>query len=449
MALYESFILKPLHINKNPSRLARYLILYGVIAILITKVYLVFFYVDIFLGIYSFLTTFLVLSAFVVTYAKYKDPSIIDTRSRSEFINRKHHVVSVVIPAKNDPEMIRRAVLSCAASSYPSVEVIAVNDGSTDHTGEVMNMLHSENPRQVKVVQLSQNVGKRKAVREGILRTKGDIIVVVDSDCVVDEKAIENLVRVFDNPDVGAVSGLGRSYNPDDSVLTKMQDVWYDGQFSIMKATESVFGTVTCCPGILSAYRKEAIMPCLDAWSNDKFLGSEFTVGDDRHLTSYVIGGNKHYLGNHNKVWKAVYCKSAIVYTEMPTTLKKFIRQQIRWKKSWFRVFFFTVPFYFKDRNAYAAAHYYLQMIWSFLSPVVAVRSLVYLPLQGHYIDAVVYVSGLIFVGLLFAADFKLRNQESGQMWAYRLLWSIMGFFLSSLEYYSILTIKDKSWLTR
>ena len=75
-------------------------------------------------------------------------------------------------------------------------------------------------------------------------------------------------------------------------------------------------------------------------------------------------------------------------------------------------------------------AHYYLQMIWSFLSPVVAVRSLVYLPLQGHYIDAVVYVSGLIFVGLLFAADFKLRNQESGQMWAYRLLWSIMGFFL-------------------
>ena len=138
--------------------------------------------------------------------------------------------------------MIRRAVLSCGASSYPSVEVVAVNDGSTDHTGEVMNMLHSENPRQVKVVQLSQNVGKRKAVREGILRTKGDIIVVVDSDCVVDEKAIENLVRVFDNPDVGAVSGLGRSYNPDDSVLTKMQDVWYDGQFSIMKATESVFG---------------------------------------------------------------------------------------------------------------------------------------------------------------------------------------------------------------
>jgi len=119
-----------------------------------------------------------------------------------------------------------------------------------------------------------------------------------------------------------------------------MQDTWYDDQFSIMKGMESAFGTVTCCPGILSAYGKEAIMPCLEAWTKDKFLGSEFTFGDDRHLTSYVLGGNKHYLGNHYKVWKTVYCESAIVYTVMPPKFKKFIRQQIRWKKSWFRVFF-------------------------------------------------------------------------------------------------------------
>ena len=65
--------------------------------------------------------------------------------------------------------MIRQAILSCLASSY-SVEVISVNDGSNDHTGEVMDSCYiSENPRQVKVVHLSQNVGKRKAIREGIV----------------------------------------------------------------------------------------------------------------------------------------------------------------------------------------------------------------------------------------------------------------------------------------
>ena len=172
--------------------------------------------------------------------------------------------------SKNDPVMIRKAVLSCLASSYSQIEIILVNDGSTDHTGEVMDLLRKENPRQVKVVQLSCNVGKRRATREGIVngRARGDIIILVDSDCELDNKAIEKLVSVFDNPEVGAVSGLGRSYNPNETWLTKMQDTWYDGQFSIMKGMESAFGTVTCCPGILSAYRKEAIMPCLDAWAS-------------------------------------------------------------------------------------------------------------------------------------------------------------------------------------
>ena len=114
-------------------------------------------------------------------------------------------------------------------------------------------------------------------------------------------------------------------------------------------------------------------------------------------------------------MWKTVYSERAVVYTEMPTTMKKFIRQQIRWKKSWFRVFFFTVPFYYKDRNLFAASTYYLQMIWSFLSPIVAIRSLVYLPLQGNYIDGLVYIAGLTFVGLLFSADFKMRNPYFGK----------------------------------
>lgn len=445
------FLKKPVKINKNQLRVARYLILVGVSAIIMTKVYLLLFYYDLFLGAYSFLTSFLVLSSFIFSYTKYKDPSNTKTYNSNSNTKSYQRLVSIVIPSKNDPVMIRKATLSCLASSYSQIEVILVNDGSTDQTGEVMDSLRKEYPRQVKVVHLSCNVGKRKATREGIVsgRANGDIIILVDSDCEVDNKAIEKLVRVFDNPEVGAVSGLGRGYNVNENILTKMQDTWYDGQFSIMKGMESAFGTVTCCPGILSAYRKEAITPCLDAWANDKFLGSEFTFGDDRHLTSYVLGGNKHYLGNNYKVWKTVYCESAIVYTVMPPKLKKFIRQQIRWKKSWFRVFFFNVPFYYKDRNLFAAAFYYLQMIWSFVSPVVAIRSLVYLPLQGHFFDALVYVSGLTFVGLLFAAEFKMRNPDSGNMWAYRLLWSWMGFFLSSLEYYSLLTIRDKSWLTR
>ena len=205
----------------------------------------------------------------------------------------------------------------------------------------------------------------------------------------------------------------------------------------------------TCSLVFFRHARKEAIMPCLDAWSNDKFLGSEFTVGDTGILQVMLFGGNKHYLGNHNKVWKAVYCKSAIVYTEMPTTLKKFIRQQIRWKSSleYFSLLFLSIS---GDRNAYGNDTLLPtnDMVFS-ITIYVTVRSLVYLPLQGHYIDAVVYVSRLDLVGLLFAPDFKLRNRRSGQNVGISSIMVNYGLLSDSLEYYSILTIKDKSWLTR
>lgn len=153
------------------------------------------------------------------------------------------------------------------------------------------------------------------------------------------------------------------------NTLTKMQDTWYHGSFNTSKAMESPFGSVTCCTGVLSAYRREAILPCLESWSNDTFLGEEFRLGDDRQLTSYVIGGNKYYLGRQYRAWKTYYCESAHVLTEVPSTIKKFINQQIRWKKSWVRVFLFTAPFYFRNRPVLSVAFYYIQMILSFIAP--------------------------------------------------------------------------------
>jgi cellulose synthase/poly-beta-1,6-N-acetylglucosamine synthase-like glycosyltransferase len=435
------------------EKIARMLVITGGGALIGTKLFMVLFFLDPLLGVYSALTILLIFASFIITYAGYKDPStntknVSDKRPISSKLNPS---VSVVIPAKNDPVMIIEAARSCFASTYQNIEVILVNDGSTDNTGEKMDSLKKFYPDKLKVIHLEKNLGKRMAVREGIRRgpAKGDVIIFLDSDCSLDKFAIEKMVAVFEDPKVGAVSGHGRALNYDENTITKMQDVWYDGQFSIMKATESVFGTVTCCPGILAAYRREAILPALDKWADDVFLGAPFSLGDDRHLTSYVIGGTKHHIGKQYPVWKAKYCESAVVYTIVPSTFKKFTWQQIRWKKSWFRVFFFTAPYFFKDRNPFAAVLYYGQMIWSFLSPIVAFRSMVLLPLEGKYASGIVYVAGLLLVGLLFSSEFKMRNPRSGNMWAYRLLWSVMGFYMSSLEFYSFITVRGTSWLTR
>jgi cellulose synthase/poly-beta-1,6-N-acetylglucosamine synthase-like glycosyltransferase len=257
-------------------------------------------------------------------------------------------------------------------------------------------------------------------------------------------------VSAFDDAEVGAVTGHGRAINADKGILTKMQDTWYDGQFSIMKGFENCFGSITCCSGCLSAYRREAILPCLDAWANDKFLGSEFRFGDDRHLTSYILGGSKHYINKALKAWKTKYCDSAIVFTDTPPNLKKFFRQQIRWKKSWLRVFCFNAPFYYKGRHPLAAVYFYLQVGLSLLTPIVAFRALVILPLQQQYLGMIAYIAGIFFIGLLYAFDFKVRNPGTGNLWLYRILLTIMNMFVTGyLLYYSLLTVKKISWSTR
>ncbi len=443
-------ILQP---QTSPKKIVRALVIAGAGALIATKLYALFLLADALISIYTFLTTFLIFSSFIITYTMYKDPVLSKRKvlagGTSSYI--WNPLVSVVIPAKNDPVMIVEAAKSCLDSTYQNIELILVNDGSTDNTGHAMDAIRKQFPDKVRVIHLEKNIGKKKAMREGIISgpAKGELILFVDSDCIVEKTAIEKLVSVFEDPDVGAVSGLGRAVNANQNALTKMQDTWYDGQYSIMKATESAFGSVTCLPGILSLYRKEAIMPALDQWADDKFLGAEFSLGDDRHLTSYVIGGNKHYIDKNLKVWKTVYTESALVYTEVPHSFKKFLWQQIRWQKSWLRVFLFTAPYFYKNRNPFMAALYYLQMVWSFISPVVAVHSLVLLPLQGQYWSAIVYLAGLLLVGLLFAAEFRLRNPHSGGMWAYRLPLAMMGLFLTSIQFYSFLTVKNKNWLTR
>ena len=337
--------------------LVRFLIIVAVGLVLSTKVYVLIFKIDPLTGLYGFIATFLIFSAFFFSYTRYRDPVI---HSQYESQQQKQPFVSVIIAAKNDPVIIKQGVYSILSSSYSKIEIILVNDGSTDETGKVMDLLFKENLEKIKVVQLSKNIGKRKAIYEGIKQGKprGEIILFMDSDTFVDRMAIERLVTCFNDPNVGAVTGMARPSNRDENVLTKMQETWYDGSFAIMKGMEGSFGSVTCCSGVLSAYRKEAIMPCLDDWSNDKFLGIEFRAGDDRQLTSYVIGGNKHYIDSANRVWKTRYCQSAIAYSEVPSTLKKFMIQQIRWKKSWIRTFIFTAPFYYKNRSPIAAAIY-------------------------------------------------------------------------------------------
>ena len=117
------------------------------------------------------------------------------------------------------------------------------------------------------------------------------------------------------DPRVGAVCGHADVLNVRDTWITRMQAVRYFVAFRVVKAAESVFGAVTCCSGCFSAYRREAILPRLEWWENQTFLGVESTFGDDRSLTNCVL-----------RDWRILYERRAVSHTIVPTTFRAFVK---------------------------------------------------------------------------------------------------------------------------
>jgi len=408
------------------------------------------------LFLYGIIVTTAIFFTFLITHLKYKDLSE-EIRKKNLSDKLRKPFISCIFAVYNDEVVVRRCIDSLLNSTYKNKEIIVVNDASTDKTKEVLEQYKD----QIKIINLSKNVGKKKAIGEGIRASKGEIFVFTDSDSVIVPDAIERIIETFMyDQDIGAVSGHGRALNADENFLTKVQDSWYETQFSVKKAMESSYGAVTCVSGPLAVFRRDAIYNYVPAWENDKFLGKEFRFATDRTLTSFVLGSK--YIGKKLKKkyadspfvkeinyperdWKVIYCKSAKVYTIVPNTLKKIIRQNVRWKKSFIRSLFFIGTFYWK-KHPVVAIRYYLGVVFTIVGPFIALRHLIYLPITGSEWSGLFYLSGIMFIGSMYGIMFKLENPRSGE-WVYRPFMSLLStLLLSWLIFYSAVTIKKNIW---
>jgi len=412
--------------------------------------------VDPFLWTYGVLVTLVTFTTFFGAYRYYKDPakdpphpSVTDLRPK----------VSCIIPVKNEERLITRCVTSVLDQTYDNLELIVVDDGSTDKTPAILDAFAATHPG-VRIVHLPKNLGKKKAIEAAVPHATGSIFAFADSDSVLGKHAIERLVKAFNaHPNAGAVSAHGRALNAGTNLLTKVQDTWYEGQFRLSKGLESVYGAVTCASGCLSAFRREAFEPFVHEWAHDRFLGKEFKFATDRQMTGYVLREDRRKSEKMSaatdggkretpKKWEVLYSQSAKVWTEVPSTWRKFLRQQARWKKSFIRNLFFTGRFYWR-RPPLAALAFYLGILFVLVGPLIAFRAIYFLSAGGDFLSAPLYLSGVTFVGLLYGLDYKLRNPDS-TYWVYRPLMSLIStFVLSWLLIYAAFTIRNPSWLTR
>lgn len=309
--------------------------------------------------------------------------------------------VSVIIPCFNEEEWIHRTIQSCINQDYPvdKLEVIVVDDRSTDNSvarmEEMIARIHSEAERfdtkdRLRLVVMPQNGGKREALVQGVKLAKHDLVVFVDSDSFLTPTAIRHLVQPFQDPKMGGVAGRTDVENKFTNAITKLQTVRYYIAFRIMKAAESYFDSVTCLSGPLSCYRKELVLKHADAWLNQKFLGQPATFGDDRAMTNFVL--RTHRTG---------YQDSAVCSTIVPSKMSVFLKQQMRWKRSWLRESLIAGSFIWR-KEPFMALFFYVGLIVPIAAPVIVLYNLVYVPLV-HGVFPSTFLMGLLLMALLMS----------------------------------------------
>ncbi|HLT37279.1 MAG TPA: glycosyltransferase family 2 protein, partial [Enhygromyxa sp.] len=255
----------------------------------------------------------------VILVARYRPTPGVD--------DRQLPTVTVIVPAYNEGAQVQSSLISLVCSDYPreKLQVIAVDDGSRDDTWAWMQRAADQLGGQIELIRCPVNRGKRHALYEGFLRASGEVIVTVDSDSEVLPNTLRNLVSpLVTDARVGAVAGNVRVLNHGAGPLAKMLELSFTHAFEFMRASESEVAAVLCCPGALSAYRRELVDEFRDEWINQTFFGAPAAIGEDRSMTNHVLRRGHHVRFQSN----------AIVLTEVPTNTPQLARMFLRWARS-------------------------------------------------------------------------------------------------------------------
>jgi hyaluronan synthase len=393
---------------------------------------------DFFLGIYGTLMVSYLLGKMILSFF-YKPYS-------SE--NLSYMKVSVVIPVYNEsPQSLSNTINSILSQDYPIYEIIVVDDGSEDMSGynalkemeSAVNQIAFTSssdfhiPRMI-VHRLPQNKGKRHAQAWAFKRAKGEIIVTVDSDAYIYPDAIRELIAPFQDESVKATTGHVNARNKDENLFTKLIDMRYDNAFRVERSAQSVTGNILVCSGCFSAYRKDVILDNIEHYETQTFLGEPVQFGDDRCLTNYAIMRGK-----------TIYQSTAHCATDVPSNLRKFLKQQIRWNKSFFRESLIALKIGLKKPKV---------LIWTVLEMLLwilfGISLVIGLVFKSHTLGWIMIAYYLAYVFLSAYARNVFYLLKHPFIFFLAPLYGLIHLtLLVPLRLYALLTIKQTGWGTR
>lgn len=355
---------------------------------------------------------------------------------------------SIIVPAYNEGSVVAETLRTLLSSDYPAekLEIIAINDGSLDDTWNWIKLIADENPDRITAINLEKNQGKKHALHLGFNRAKHDIVVTIDSDSCVKTDTLRNLVLPFENPKVGGSAGVVRVRNIDQGIIPRILDVCFVFSCDFIRSAQSAIGAVLCSPGAISAYRKAALLPHLDGWLNQTFLGKPSTIGEDRALTSILLRNDYH----------VVLQNTAEVETVVPVDYPQLCRTLIRWTRGDVREGLLMLRHFYKkfDFGNWRLLALKINLVCQLLGlilPLFSLPILVFIAIVNIQ-NIPLLISYALFVTWIWAIipAVLYAHRESPLKAAWAFICAVFSLFaLSWICIYSWLTMNNPQWLTR
>ncbi|MBN0045887.1 glycosyltransferase [Streptomyces actuosus] len=215
--------------------------------------------------------------------------------------------VSVLVPAYNEAKCIENTVRSLMRSEHP-IEIIVIDDGSSDGTARIVEAMGLPNVRVVRQL----NAGKPAALNRGLANARYDIVVMMDGDTVFEPATVRELVQPFADPRVGAVAGNAKVGNKD-TLIGAWQHIEYVMGFNLDRRMYDVLQCMPTIPGAVGAFRRSAL---------ERVGGmSDDTLAEDTDITMAI----------HRDGWRVVYAEKARAWTEAPESVQQLWSQRYRW----------------------------------------------------------------------------------------------------------------------
>ena len=351
----------------------------------------------------------------------------VDLRARAGHLAREPKV-SVVVAGRNEAAIIELCIRSLLELEYPELEIIVVDDASTDETFAIASKYARRGL--IRAIQNRETVGRTgrpSASNLGMRLANGEFIVSLDADTTFDRGLIDHLIAPFADPRIGVVAGNVLARNSEKNLVTRLQTLEYVTGIDMYKRWTSMIGSTLQASGAIGAFRRAALLD-IGGWDPE--------LAEDCDLSMRMVKSG----------WRIAFAHKAVSLTNVPETLRALIAQRTRWDRGGLRTYFIKHRRLLRPSAGGGAYAYGMwgELLFSVVLPLIYPVYLVWLLAQGMAIFIFVLLATWVFytaLTLLSLAAIAAVSERSGRISALVVPALITPFYRELLRWAKIRAI--------